>query len=75
VLKQEWGNPFTITGLIELWNIAGWPQMLVNSILKFCLYLSKERKLCHGARDISPDLLSTCLFVMELRFDVVFYLG
>jgi len=45
---------------------------LINFVVKFYLCLpkeSKEKKLCQGARSL--DSLSTCLLVMEFRFDAM----
>jgi len=59
------GNLFTITGRLNFgMSLAG----RKNFILKFCLYLPKnrkEKKLRQGARKTSFDLLSTCLLVMS----------
>jgi len=57
-----------------MWNIIGGPQKLTNFILKFYFYLpkeSKERKPGHGTMEASSGLLSTCLLIMEFRFDAM----
>jgi len=67
------GNLFTITCRMNLeyrWRATN----IINFILKFYRYLpkgNKERKLCQGARETSLDLLCTCRFVMEIRFDAM----
>jgi len=57
-----------------MWNIASGSQKLIVLIFKFYLFLPtkiKEIKLCQGTRDVSLDLLSTCLPLMEFRFDAM----
>jgi len=66
------GKPIYNHGQHELWNISGEPQTLINITLKFHFCLPKERnerKLCQRAREISPDIQSRYLLVMEFRFD------
>jgi len=61
------GDPFSIKhGPHELRKITGGSHILINFILKFYI-ISKEKKLCQGARETSLDFL----LVMEFRFDTM----
>jgi len=60
----------------ELCNNAGGSQKLFNFIQKLYFHTtkqSKERKRFQKERESSLGLLSTCLLVMEFRFDAMLY--
>ena len=70
------GESIYYHGPYELCNNAGGSQKLFNFILKLYFYTtkqSKERKRFQEEREISLGLLSTCLLVMEFRFDAMLY--
>jgi len=69
--KPGVGNLFNIMGQM---NSEISPQKFINLILKFYLHLpmgSREKKLCQGADETSPNPLSTCLLAMEFHFDAM----
>jgi len=65
-------NPFTIAGGMDCGMSLAGRKKLINFIWKFHIYLPKasKRRQTRG-RETSLDSLSTCLHVMEFRFDAM----